>query len=52
MRLLRKIIQIWKEFIEWLSDQEVQTIFNFNKFASFRYVISNDKKIIKAKEDE
>ena len=52
MRPSEKTIQIWKEFIEWLRDQECQTIFDFQDFISFKYMISNDKTTIKAKEDE
>ena len=51
-RLSGKIIQIWKEFVEWLRDQECKTIFDFKDFVSFKYMISNDKKTIKAKHDE
>jgi len=44
----KKSIEIWKEFIVWLSDQRIQTIFDFHEFAAFKYKISNDRKTIKA----
>jgi len=42
-----KSIKIWKGFIEWLTLQTIQTMYDFQDYATFQYKISSDMTKIK-----
>ena len=38
-----KTRSIWNQFIQWLFEQNIQTIIDFSNYYSYKYYVSSDK---------
>ena len=47
----KKLIEIWREFIEWIKLQRIETVIDFDGFVSTKYEISPDQKWVKESMD-
>jgi len=47
----KKSVEIWKQFIEWLEKQVINTNYDFEEYADFKYKISVNSRVLKVYEN-
>ena len=43
----KRLVEVWKEFVDWLKNQEVDTIIDFDDKITIKYKISFDRRVVK-----